>query len=302
MSQLSAPADASALSAPGGPRPTSFMDRLSDTLINPRSIWMYVLLLLGVLMVVSIITNDLYKQAFEFLVEGVQITITVSVSAFILAQILGLTTALARISKNMVAYNIATFYVEVVRGIPIIVQLIYMALVIFPALVTTFNNVGNAMTESGVPFLVGLGESMVAARIRDVPMEIRAVLGLAIAYGAFESEVYRAGIESIDRGQMEAARSLGMTYVQAMRYVILPQAIRRVLPPIGNDFVAILKDSSLVSVLAVNDLTQKGNLHRARTCRAFETWNTVTFLYLILTISFTRLVRWLERRFSTNDQ
>ncbi|MCZ7546339.1 MAG: amino acid ABC transporter permease [Anaerolineae bacterium] len=112
-------------------------------------------------------------------------------------------------------------------------------------------------------------------------------------------EVYRAGIESIDRGQMEAARSLGMSYVQAMRYVILPQAIRRVLPPIGNDFVAILKDSSLVSVLAVNDLTHKGDLHRARTFRTFETWNTVTFLYLILTISFSRVVRYLERRFST---
>lgn len=282
-----------------GPRPRSFMDRVTETATNPRSIWMYFLLLLGVLMVVSIAVNDLYYEALNFLLEGIQITIMVSVSGFVIAQVLGLTTALARISKNMVAYNIATFYVEVVRGIPIIVQLIYMAFVIFPALVSGLNALGQAFLDSGLGLLAGVGESLAALTIRNMPMEVRAIIGLGLAYGAYEAEVYRAGIESIDRGQLEAARSLGMSYVQAMRYVILPQAIRRVLPPIGNDFVAILKDSSLVSVLAVNDLTHKGDLHRARTFRTFETWNTVTFLYLILTISFSRVVRYLERRFST---
>ena len=288
------------------------MDGISATLTSPKSIWMYLLLFLAVVMIASIIANDLYREAFEFLVVGVEITLLVAVSAFILAQLLGLITALARVSYavsqptsiigkllRVVMYNIATFYVEVVRGIPIIVQLIYMAFVIFPALVSFLNLLGDALaTETSLSAFNGLGKSLAALTIRDMSMEIRAIIGLAIAYGAYEAEVYRAGIESIDKGQMEAARSLGMSYFQAMRYVILPQAIRRVLPPIGNDFVAMLKDSSLVSVLAVNDLTHKGDLHRARTFRTFETWNTVTFLYLIMTIGFSRVVRYLERRLS----
>jgi polar amino acid transport system permease protein len=300
MSDITTPIDAGA--APDGAR-RGLMDTISAPLTDPRSIWMYALLLVGALMVVSIIVNDLYAAAFEFLVVGVGLTIVMSLSAFTLAQLLGLMTALGRVSSNLVLYNISTFYVEVVRGIPIIVQLIYMAFVIFPALVAGMNSLGDAIVASDIAWvqqlLGGLGQSLADVTIRDMKMEIRAVLGLATAYGAYEAEVYRAGIQSIEKGQMEAARSLGMSYVQAMRYVILPQAIRRVLPPIGNDFVAILKDSSLVSVLAVNDLTHKGDLHRARTFRTFETWNTVTFLYLILTISFTRVVRALERRMST---
>ncbi len=277
------------------------MQRLSGQLFDTRLIWMYVLLLLALLMIVSIIVNDMYNAAFDFLIAGVEITIIISLTAFACAQVLGLITALARISDNKIAYNIATFYVEVVRGIPIIVQLIYMAFVIFPALVETLNGLGDSLLTSNIGFLAAWGRSMAGLKIRDVHMEVRAVLGLAIAYGAYEAEVYRAGIESIEKGQMEAARSLGMSYTQAMRYVILPQAVQRVLPPIGNDFIAVLKDSSLVSVLAVNDLTHKGDLHRARTFRTFETWNTVTFLYLILTVSFSRLVRALERKFATDD-
>ncbi|MCZ7546340.1 MAG: ABC transporter permease subunit [Anaerolineae bacterium] len=163
------------------------MDRVTETATNPRSIWMYFLLLLGVLMVVSIAVNDLYYEALNFLLEGIQITIMVSVSGFVIAQVLGLTTALARISKNMVAYNIATFYVEVVRGIPIIVQLIYMAFVIFPALVSGLNALGQAFLDSGLGLLAGVGESLAALTIRNMPMEVRAIIGLGLAYGAYEA-------------------------------------------------------------------------------------------------------------------
>ncbi|MEJ2011887.1 MAG: amino acid ABC transporter permease [Anaerolineales bacterium] len=127
-------------------------------------------------------------------------------------------------------------------------------------------------------------------------MELRAIVALSIGYGAYEAEVFRAGIQSIGRGQMEAARSLGMTYFQAMRFVILPQAVRRILPPLGNDFIAMLKDSSLATVLAVREITQLGRLRRASTFRVFETFNVVSFLYLAMTLLLSAVVRVLEQR------
>ena len=139
---------------------------------------------------------------------------------------------------------------------------------------------------------------MAAFNIKNIEMTARGVIGLAVAYGAYEAEVFRAGIESIERGQMEAARSLGMSYFQAMRHVILPQAVRRVLPPLGNDFISMLKDSSLLSALAVRELTQLGKLNRARTFRTFETWNMVAFLYLAMTLILSAGVKALERRMS----
>ena len=121
-------------------------------------------------------------------------------------------------------------------------------------------------------------------QVRDLNFTVRAIFALTIGYSAFISEIFRAGIESIGRGQMEAARSLGMSYGQAMRYVILPQAVRNVLPPLGNDFIAMLKDSSLVSVLGVQDITQIGKVYSASTFRFFETYNVVAYLYLVMTV------------------
>ena len=110
------------------------------------------------------------------------------------------------------------------------------------------------------------------------------------------AEVYRGGIESIEHGQMEAARSLGMSYMQAMRHVILPQAIRRILPPLGNDFISMLKDSSLIAVIALPDLLQMGRLYVSRTFRAFEGYNTVALLYLVMTLFLSLIVRIIERK------
>jgi ABC-type amino acid transport system permease subunit len=142
---------------------------------------------------------------------------------------------------------------------------------------------------------------MAAYTIRNVTQEGRAIIALGIGYGAFEAEVFRAGIQSISKGQMEAAKSLGMTYFQGMRFIVLPQAIRRVLPPLGNDFIACLKDSSLVSVLAVNELTQLGRLRTAGTFRAMETYNVVAFLYLSMTLLLSGLVRWLENKMKIEE-
>jgi polar amino acid transport system permease protein len=137
--------------------------------------------------------------------------------------------------------------------------------------------------------------------IRAISPEGRAIIALGIGYGAFEAEVFRAGIQSISKGQTEAAKSLGMNYVQAMRFIVLPQAIRRVLPPLGNDFIACLKDSSLVSVLAVNELTQMGRLRTASTFRAMETYNVVAFLYLSMTLLLSSVVRWLENKMKIEE-
>jgi polar amino acid transport system permease protein len=262
--------------------------------------WLLILLFLGVALIYAIISLPNYNDAYLFIVPGLDITVFVSVFAFAIALLIGLIVGLGRVSSNPIAYNLATFYVEVVRGIPMIVIIIYVAYVLVPLVVSASNGLGALiMRTSWLSFLSGLGNRMVLMDITNVNMLARAIAGLAFGYGAYEAEIFRAGIQSIERGQIEAARSLGMTYFQAMRYVILPQAIRVVLPPLGNDVIAMIKDSSLISVLAVRDLTQLGKLNRSRTFRTFETWNTVTYLYLSMTILGSMVVKWLEREMKT---
>jgi polar amino acid transport system permease protein len=123
-----------------------------------------------------------------------------------------------------------------------------------------------------------------------------AIIGLTFCYAAYMSEVYRAGIQSISKGQMEAARSLGMNYFQSMRFIILPQAIRVILPPVGNEFITLLKDSSLVSVVAVADITRRGREFMAANFIPIQTWVMVALLYLVLTLFSARIVTWIERK------
>jgi polar amino acid transport system permease protein len=264
--------------------------------------WALIILLTGALIVYFIFTSVTYQDAFFFLIAGVRLTVQVSLISFGLALVLGLIAGLGRVSKNVVFYTASSVYIEVVRGIPMLVLLIYFAYVVTPLALQLLNWLGTTMLQNlAIDPLVGLADSMANLNIQDVDMRVRAIAGLAFAYGAFEAEVFRAGIQSIERGQMEAARSLGMGYFQAMRYVILPQAIRRVLPPLGNDFIAMVKDSSLISVLAVRELTQLGKLNRARTFRTFETWNTVAFLYLCLILLLSLGVKMLERRMAVEE-
>jgi ABC-type amino acid transport system permease subunit len=169
-------------------------------------------------------------------------------------------------------YTISTLYVEMVRGVPMLVIILYMGFAITPALRNT--------TDGQID-------------LRGLPA---AVIALAFGYGAYLSEVYRAGIESIPKGQTEAARSLGMSYFQSMRHVILPQAIRVVMPPLGNDFIAMLKDSSLISVIALPEVLQQGRLWISRNFRAFEGFNSVAMVYLVMTLLLSLLVRFIERK------
>ncbi|MCL4239554.1 MAG: amino acid ABC transporter permease [Anaerolineae bacterium] len=201
---------------------------------------------------------------------GIFLTLRVTFQAYGLALLIGLFFGLLRVQTNPVLYAVSTLYVEVVRGIPLLVILLYAGFVVSPQIRDTFG--------------VNLSD------------EQEAVLGLAFGYGAFIAEIFRAGIQSISRGQMEAARSLGMSYPQGMRFVVLPQAVRVVLPPLGNDFIAMLKDSALISVLALPDLLQLGRLYVSRTFRAFEGYNTVAILYLLMTLFLSMVVRIIERR------
>ncbi len=260
--------------------------------------WLLAILLIAVFVIYLIIVNPIYNDAFLFLLEGVKRTVSVTIISFAIALVLGLIAGLGRVSKNVIYYNISTFYVEIIRGVPMLVLIIYFAYVVTPfVLVPIIQALGGLLLQIG---LQG-GMSLYTLSIQDVEPVYRAVAGLAFGYGAFEAEVFRAGIQSINRGQMEAARGSGMTYIQAMRYVILPQAIRRILPPLGNDFISMLKDSALISVLAVRDLTHLGKLNRSRTFRTFETWNTVAFLYLSMTLVLSMGVKFIERRMSIDE-
>lgn len=264
--------------------------------------WVLILLLMSVLIVYLILTSPTYQDAFAFLITGVKFTILITLTSFLIALALGLAAGWARVSKNTFTYTLATLYVEVVRGIPLLVQLVYVAFVLVPLGVQALNGLGGLIINYiAWPPLVNLALFLKALNIQNIDMSTRAIAGLAFGYGAYEAEVFRAGIESIAKGQMEAARSLGMSYFQAMRYIILPQAIRRVLPPLGNDFIAMLKDSSLCSALAVRELTQLGKLNRARTFRTFETWNTVTFIYLVMTLCLSLVVKLIERRMAFEE-
>lgn len=256
--------------------------------------WVLVVLLVFVAGAYAILNNRHWEAAFDFAKTGVRITIIMSLSSFSIALVIGLLAGLGQLSKNIVSRNLSQFYVQVIRGIPIIVQLYFVAFVIMPIVVDALNNFGGTLQTIGP--LTNFGISLSNLELRDIDMMYRAIGGLAIAYGAFEAEVFRAGIESIERGQMEAARSLGMSHFQAMRHIILPQAIRVVMPPLGNDFISMLKDSSLAMVLAVRELTQVSQLHRARTFRSWESMGTAALLYLSLTLSLSFLVKSMERR------
>lgn len=258
--------------------------------------WWVILLIAGAAaFILLILTNENYKETLNLLVfgrpeaaatEGLLLTIRITLISFLIATTVGLLAGLARVSKNPIVFNLSTLYVEIVRGIPLVVLMLYVAFVLIPVMVDLLAALGESVN---FPALANLST-------RAVSYETRAIIALAFGYGAYEAEVFRAGIQSIEQGQMEAARSLGMTYFQAMGYVILPQAIRRVLPPLGNDFIALLKDSSLATVLAVPELTQLGRVQRSGTFRVYEVFNTVAFLYLTMTILLSLGVKALERR------
>ena len=203
---------------------------------------------------------------------GAGVTIEITAIAVGLGFIFGLITSVCRLSGVKILQVIAVCYVNIIRGTPMLVQifLIYCAL----------------------PMVIG-------ERINPF---VAAVAACSINSGAYVSEIFRAGIQSVDKGQMEAGRSLGLSWMQTMRYVIIPQAFKHVIPPLGNEFISMTKETSLVSVIGFEELTRRGQLIIAKTYGSFEIWLTVAAIYLVMTLTIARLVSYLERRFATDDR
>ncbi len=267
--------------------------------------WLLAMALMVIVFVLNVSDEPPYPVVWAAVKQGIWTTIWVSLVAYGIAIVLGLFVALLRRSKNVLLYQMVTFYVEAVRGIPTLVLVYYMALAAIPKLIELGNDFGAWLTWLKVTFVFtdslrytltfeGIGSRLAEFQTRQFPNEYRAILGLAISYSAFLSEVFRAGIDSITRGQREAAMSLGMTRWQVMRLIVLPQAIRVIIPPLANDFIAMLKESSLVSILGVEDITRQGQTYAASTFTFFQVYNVVALTYLVLTISLSMATKALE--------
>lgn len=243
-------------------------DRADKSLFSAWRISFFGALVL--LIALPIISPDPFWEIIRFIPDGVLRTFQVTVMSIVFALIIGLFTGLGRISRTPIINRIATIYVEVIRGIPLLVQLFYI--------------------------YFALGQFI------QVPRLTAAVIAMSVCYGAYMGEIFRAGIQSIPRGQMEAALALGMSRAQAIRKVILPQTFRTILPPVGNEFIALLKDSSLVSILAVSDLLRRGREYASRTFEYFQTYTIVALVYLVLTLFFSKLVAVMEEKLANPER
>ncbi len=240
--------------------------------------WIMVAAVVALVLLLISLKPDPYKNLFLFVRDGVWRTTYITIISFVLVIVFGLFVGLARLSKHKAMRGVATVYVEIIRGIPMMVQVIYWYFA-FPAIV---QEVGRGWN---IPSFMDFRPDGI----------VMAIFGLTFGYSAYMSEVYRAGIQSISKGQMEAARSLGMTYVQAMRYVIIPQAVRVILPPMGNELITLLKDTALVSAVSIPELTRRGREFSSANFNPIETWTMVALLYLVMTLLATRLVAYLEK-------
>ena len=268
--------------------------------------WIIFLVILGILLAISIITDKVYSNIFNQLMDGVSMTLFVSFASYLTALTVAVIVGIVRSNPpappqsrenrrkgimrilRISAYNVCTVYVSVMRGIPILVVLLVTGFIVVPALRDLINNnvvegIRNLADNPEIPDLIWRGSSAGTA-----------IVALAITYGAYMSETVRAGIQSIPKGQFEAAYSVGMTYWQTMRSVVLPQAFRNVLPPLGNDFVAMIKDSSLLAFLGIRDITQIAKTTSGRSFRYVETYAVVAYMYLTLVILATTVVNLIE--------
>jgi polar amino acid transport system permease protein len=219
---------------------------------------------IALLVILPLVSPDPYLEIIKFLPDGILKTFQVTFLSIVFSLVLGLITGLGRISRITVINRIATIYVEVVRGIPLLVQLFYI-----------YFALGGWLHLPGI---------------------VAAITAMSICYGAYMGEIFRAGLQSIPKGQMEAAIAVGLSRGQAIRYVILPQTFKMIMPPIGNEFIALLKDSSLVSILAVSDLLRRGREYASTSFRYFESYTLVAIVYLVLTLFFSKLVAIMEER------
>ena len=222
--------------------------------------------------------DDRYREAWDRIWLGIGFTIRATVLAFAISLALGMVLALGRISNSVVLSNLARAYIEFIRGVPTLPLIFFLALVIVP----------DAAGWMGIDN-------------RDISTEWRGVIALAIIYGAYIAEVFRGGVQAVPLDQMEAGRSLGLSRLATLRWVIVPQAMRAVIPPLGNDFISILKDSSLLSVLAVGEVTLRARQYAAGSFRFRESYVVLVFIYVTLVLGLSFLLGRLERRLRRSE-
>ena len=242
--------------------------------------WGAVILTVLIWMTFKIITDDDYELAWTRIWPGLRITIEATFEAFGIALVIGLIFGMGQLSRNVVSRNLARTYVEFVRGIPILPLIFTFALIVVPQATDALN--GRLDSWFGWEF--------------KLSFQWRAVITLALIYGAYMAEIFRGGIQSIPPGQVEAGRSLGLSRRQTMNSVVLPQAMRAIIPPLGNDFIAVLKDTSLLSVLGVLEITQRARQFSASSFKFREGYFVSVFIYLVLVLVLSLLLGVLERR------
>lgn len=235
---------------------------------------------LGILAVIAfpvfkILTDPTWEEGYAFIRQGLTLTFITTLGGFAISMVLGLIVALARMSKNVLIRNLAMFYIELIRGIPVLVTIFFVGLVAWPWLLS----------------LVGTSPQSFLGK-----PAFKTTFALGLIYAAFIAEVFRAGIESVSSGQREAGMSVGLSRFQVFRFIVWPQAVKNVLPALGNDLIALLKDSSLVSILAVRELTQMTKLWTGVTFQFFAGYMILAAMYLTLTVSLSFLLQWYERR------
>ncbi len=243
----------------------------TETWWNRFPWWAVIIGLFIAFMGLKIITDDDYRLAWFRIWPGIWLTLYATIAAFVIASIIGLAAGMGQLAQNVVLRNVSRAYVEIIRGIPMLALIFTVALVVVPEL-SEWVGLPNRVS----PFW-------------------RAVLALALIYGAYMAEIFRGGIQSVPRGQLEAGRSLGLSRQQTMNSIVFPQAMRAIIPPIGNDFIAILKDTSLLSVLGTLELTRNARQFTASTFKFREGLFTLSFIYLLLVIALSLLLRRVER-------
>lgn len=222
----------------------------------------------GLLLFLTIFIPDPYRKIFSIVIKGAPVTFQATICAIIGAVIIGTFAGLGAVSKRKWINLVSGVYVELIRGIPLLVQLIFI-----------YYALGRFFSLSGM---------------------LSAIIALSICFGAYMGEIVRAGIQAIPKGQMEAAIALGLSRPQAFRFVILPQTLKVILPAIGNEFISMLKDSSLVSAIALSDILKKGKEYISRTFLSLETMLVVALVYLVITLVLSWLVGKLEERINKN--
>ena len=246
-------------------------------LTKPENWWVYLIGLLLLFMIRRIIIDPETQKAFEFIFPGIKITFLATIISFIIALLIGMFAGIARISNNRIFSTLARAYIEFIRGVPVLILIYFVALVLV------------------VPVAEFIG-----FQPRQLSMLVRGVAALSIFYGAYIAEVFRAGIESVGIGQKEGGLSLGLNNKQTMRFVILPQAFRNMLPALGNDFISMMKDSSLLSLLAIGEITYQVKLYSGSTFRFNEAYSVSVVIYLCITLLLSALQRRLESKLESS--